>query len=216
VAFGGAGGLFACEVAEALEMARVLIPPAPGLLCAYGALRADTARDFAATRLCDAGERLGLADLAAELAPLEQAARAALDEEQVAPERRRIDRRVDLRYRGQSYELSVPLAEGRDALADFRAMHQERFGFADAARPIERVAVRVHARGAPEPAPPLTVPIAGGDPRIGEGVLDRARLAPSAALDGPCRIVELSATTFVAPGWRATVDGDGAMHLARR
>jgi N-methylhydantoinase A len=216
VAFGGAGAMFACEVAEALEMARVLVPPAPGLVCAYGALVAQTARDFAATRLVAAGERLGLAELAAELAPLEAAACAALDEEQVAPERRSIERRIDLRYRGQSYELGVPLAPGRDAVADFHQAHHARFGFADPARPVERVTLRVLARGAAEPAPPLTTRLEPGAGRIGDELFERVRLVPGTSLEGPARIVELSATTFVAPGWRATVDGDGALHLERR
>ncbi|MSP61828.1 MAG: hydantoinase/oxoprolinase family protein [Myxococcales bacterium] len=217
VAFGGAGAMQACDVAAELGITRVLVPPVPGLLCAYGALCADVTRDRVATRLRLTGPSLDVAALASEFAPLEAAARADLDDEGVPTADRRFVRSSDLRYAGQSYELGIELpARGPfDVVAAFHDAHRRRFGFSSPARPVERVALRVHARGLTAPVPPLTQAIEPGDPRIGDRLLLRARLRPGATVDGPALIVDHSATVHVAAGWRATVDGDGALHLQR-
>jgi N-methylhydantoinase A len=217
VAFGGAGGMFGCDVAAELGIEKVLVPPAPGLLCAYGALVADVVRERAATRVVLAGETLYPSALAGELAPLEAAADGDLDAEGIPHEQRRLTRKIDLRYAGQSYEISleIPALPG-DLVAAFHEAHRRRFGFAMPERPVERVALRVIARGITPPPPALTVGREEGEALIGERTWARARLAPGGIVDGPALIVELSATTFVVEGWRATVDEDGALHLARR
>ena len=225
VAFGGAGGMYACEVAVELGMERVLVPPAPGLLCAFGALIADVARDYVATRITAAGASLDAASLRDEIAPLVARAHADLAGEGIPPIDRRIVARVDLRYVGQSYELPIDItainaadatSPSRNLVLDFHAAHEARFGFSDRSRPVERVALRLHARGSTGAAPPLAPPHEPGDARLGEAIFRRACLAPGTTVDGPALIVELSATTVVAPGWRAIVDGDGALHLTRR
>ena len=223
VPFGGAGGLFACDVAAELGMARCWVPPAPGLLCAYGALVADVTRDHAATRIVAVAGPLEAASLAGELAPLEAAAHAGLDAEGIPPARRALHRMCDLRYAGQSYELSIALPEPGaapfDLAAAFHAEHARRYGFADRARPVERVALRVHARGLTPPPPPLALAPEAGPSLVGDltgvPVHARARLAAGARIDGPAVVVELSATTWVARGWSATVDAGGGLHLAR-
>src|SRR5204862_3093898 len=78
VAFGGAGGLFACDVADELGLPWVLVPPAPGLLCAWGALAAEVTRDYAATRIAACASVEEAAALDGELAPLAAAAHADL------------------------------------------------------------------------------------------------------------------------------------------
>jgi N-methylhydantoinase A len=234
VAFGGAGAMFACDVADELEMARALVPPSPGLLCAWGALAAGVARDFSSTRIAIVPAGASAVDLAADLTPLEAAAAAALDEEGVPPERRRLVRLCALRYRGQSHELEIELPDPRspgassfDVTSAFHALHARVSGFADRGRAVERVALRVEGRGDPEPLPPLSTSIEAGDPVVGAlqplggppgaiRVLARRRLAPGAVTSGPALIVEDSATTFVAPGWRATVHDGGALLLERR
>src|SRR5207302_7274620 len=108
VAFGGAGGLFSCAVAEELGIERVLVPPEPGLLCAWGALAADVTRDYTSGRLVRVEGTLHPADLLPDLSPLEAAAHHDLDREGVPPARRRLAASCDLRYVGQSYELAVP------------------------------------------------------------------------------------------------------------
>jgi N-methylhydantoinase A len=197
VAFGGAGGMFACDVADALGIERVLVPAAPGLLCAYGALAAEVARDLTATRIGRGAEAVSVAAIAAELAPLEAEARAALAAEGFADSELRIARRVDLRYRGQSYEIPIGFPGDGDLAAAFHREHERRYGFAAPAREIERVAVRLHAHAAGPPPPPLSVVRGTGE------------------VVGPAILVEYSATTYVAAGWRANAGADGALILTR-
>ena len=221
VAFGGAGGLFACAVADELAIPRILVPPSPGLLCAWGALAADVTRDFTASRLVRVHGPLKVGALAAEFAPLEASAHAELDEEGVPRGRRRLERRLDVRYVGQSYELSVLVEDAPqvDLAARFHELHFRRFGFSDPRRSIERVALRVHAVGLTDPPPPPTVILEPGDPRLAEHdgcpVLRRARLQPGVRFTGPALVVEYSSTTWLAAGWTAEIDRDGAMHLRR-
>ncbi|HEX9104074.1 MAG TPA: hydantoinase/oxoprolinase family protein, partial [Polyangia bacterium] len=136
--FGGAGGLHACAVARELGMTRILVPPSPGLLCAYGALTADVAHDFVATVMRPAGARLPPSEVAAAFLPLVQAATRAFDRhggDGVDPAARRLERAATLRYRGQSFELVVPLrrADGssvEDLVAAFHEAHRARYGYA--------------------------------------------------------------------------------------
>ena len=157
VAFGGAGPLHACALAEELGMETVLVPEGAGVLSAFGLAVADERRDSVRTvltPLAEAGELPGEGE-------------------------------ADLHYRGQSFELTVPLGA---ALAErFHAAHEERYGYADRSRPIELVAVRTaEVRPGPElelaPGEPLTV--------SGPAVLE---------LDG--------STAWIAPGWVGVRDG---------
>ena len=183
VAFGGAGPLHACTLAEALDVPRVLIPPAPGVLAALGAASADLTAERA---------RSVLRPLAPDDPSLLAALRAALDEVagEVLGELAReveavqVSRALDLRYRGQSYELTVEL--DRDGALDtgaahavrsrFHLLHQRRFAHHDPAAPVEVVAVRARARlaGAPVLAEP---PRAGGGDRPEEARMWRSRAA---------------------------------------
>jgi N-methylhydantoinase A len=222
LAFGGAGGLHACAVARELGMRRVLVPPSPGLLCAYGALCADAIHDFAHALLVDAGRELDAGALAAELDRLEAAAARALDAEGTPESHRAFERTCALRYRGQSFDLAVP-AEG-DLVAAFHAAHRARYGYA-LERPVELVAVRLRAVGRAHPTPPLavaeaavgasgsrrTIRFAGREYEA--PIVPRASLAAGARVDGPAVIVEYSATTFLPPGARAEVDAAGALRI---
>ncbi|HZS36190.1 MAG TPA: hydantoinase/oxoprolinase family protein [Polyangia bacterium] len=223
--FGGAGGLHACAVARELEMTRLVVPPSPGLLCAYGALCADAIHDFARTLYADAGAALDAEALDGEFAALEADAARALDAEDVPSHRRALERTCALRYRGQSFELTVA-AEG-DLVAAFHAAHEARYGYALPGRPVELVAARLRAVGRAEPvaplssareSPPRESPAAparrairwrGG--ALDAAVVRRASLTPGARLDGPALIVEYSATTFLDPGARAQVLDSGAL-----
>jgi N-methylhydantoinase A len=224
VAFGGAGGLHACSLADELELPRVLAPIEPGLLCAYGALAAPIQRDHTRTllRRIPAAERLPAEALSAELAELEAAARAALSREGVAAvELRQL---AEVRYMGQSYELEVPI-EG-DLAARFAAAHRERFGFA-LQRDLELVTVRVIARGV-RPLPPLPVPPREAGParvgrrsvwfpggRVEADEIVRARLSEGDVVRGPAVVREYSATTVVPPGWTARVVAGASLLLER-
>lgn len=209
VAFGGAGPLHACAVAERLEIPRVLVPRYPGVLCALGLLVADVARDYSRTALqpVTAARR---AALDRQYEALFQQAYDDLRAEGIADSDMAFHALADLRYSGQSFELTVPLAD--DLAAAFHEAHQARYGHALPERQVELVTLRVQAVGrvakpvlAPEPVvihqPP--VPAAGG----GLPAYDREALLPGASFAGAALVHQFDSTTFVAAGWSARVDG---------
>lgn len=230
VAFGGAGPLHACDLADALGIPAAVIPPSPGVLSASGMLSADVTRD------AERGAHLVIpADGGADLAALsniydelrEQASQAIAADgygEDV-----RIEYAADLRYRGQSHELTVGLAEHGSAEAireAFQAAHEERFGFRDEARGVELVTARVKAR-APGHEPPPRVDAAESamaeaehqvmwdKPRLTR-FLDRAAVANvTERVVGPAVITQVDATTLVPPGWAARPLESGALLLER-
>jgi N-methylhydantoinase A len=218
VAFGGAGGLHAAELAEALGMPRVLVPRHPGLLSAWGMLVAEVVRDFART-LRAVGPTDGHVRQA--FAVLEREARRALRVEHVHATR--LERSVDVRYAGQAYELTVPFE--RDWRGRFHALHRERFGHADATRPLEVVTLRIRVRGGGVAVPEDPLPRRGrpvaivrrrvwfGGRRVVAPVHRRELLPAGWACRGPAIVCEYSATTVVPPGWRARVDRRGGLVL---
>ena len=227
--FGGAGGLHACAVARELGMTRILVPPSPGLLCAYGALTADVAHDFVATVMRPAGARLSPADVAAQFLPLTQAAARALDGDGVDAAARRLERAATLRYRGQSFELTVPLkrADGgavEDLVAAFHEAHRERYGYA-LDRDVELATLRLRAVGKVAPLPPPVEPRDAGPVEIGRAALRidgrqhdaplvlRRRLLPGVSISGPALVAEYSSTTLLPPGARADVLPSGALSI---
>jgi N-methylhydantoinase A len=223
VAFGGAGGLHACGLAAALEMPRVLIPKFPGGLSALGILRADVVKDFSKTVLLPLkSPRYAKSALQKQFAEIDARALKDLRREGFASHQIGIERLLDMRYVGQAYELTVS-ANGNFAAAFHRA-HEKRYGYCDAARPVEIVNIRVRAIGStPKPALPK-IPHAGADSgaalmrerkiffggrAINTRVYDRARLRAGNRFRGPAIVTEYSATTVVLPGWRARVDDYG-------
>ncbi len=234
VAFGGAGPLHACELAASLRIPRVLIPPAAGVLSAFGMLAADVIKDYVRTIM------LPLTDsddvIAAELAKLAEHGRRDLIGEGCAGERVSIERALDLRYVGQSYELSVPFDDGSDMASAFHRAHAQRFGYSDEREPVQVVNVRVKARGRVDPprlprqadeevdasaAEPRThqVAFSGADGKLiwrKTPVYLRERLASGAVLTGPAIVAQYDTTTVLPPGWSATVDSAGAIVAQQR
>jgi N-methylhydantoinase A len=165
VAFGGAGPLHACELAEELGIRKVLVPAAAGVLSALGLVASEERRDRVRSYVI----------------PFEDAG--------LLPR----DGYVDLRYAGQSFELTVPL--GGDPAEAFHRAHEERYGYADRERRIELVAVRT---AEVVPGPELTLP--GGEPLT---------------VAGPA-VVELDgATCWLPPGWEGVRDGNSTLVLTR-
>ncbi|HEX3348069.1 MAG TPA: hydantoinase/oxoprolinase family protein, partial [Acetobacteraceae bacterium] len=229
-AFGGAGPLHAARLARELDIARILVPRNPGILCAMGLLLTDLRADFAATRLltlCGAvrGEvERAFADLAVE-------AEAWFAAEGIAPDARRITRTVDMRYAGQNYELPVGVAEGAitavtlDALAEgFEAAHRRMYGFVAEGEPVQLVTFRVEATGLvrkaafqrrAERGPDASAAIVGRRevwlPEAGGfascPVYDRERLDAGNRIAGPAIVEQMDATTVVLPGMAARVEG---------
>ena len=146
VAFGGAGPLHACEVADALGIRRVQVPAAGGVYSALGIAAGDRRRDAVARSGRVA--RVAVASGAATAGP--GAATGAWRRPQVT---------CDLRYRGQAFELNVPLEPARTVAARFHDAHRERYGFADEAAAIELVAVRTRPSC---PVPRWTSPVGAG------------------------------------------------------
>jgi N-methylhydantoinase A len=222
VPFGGAAGLHAVALAERLEIPRLLLPPAPGVLSAFGMLVAPVRKDTArSVLLADPSE----AELEPIFQELEQAGRDAMAGEDTAAGDVVLHRSVAARYRGQSHELDVPAREWREA---FHTAHAQRFGYALRDATVETVTLRVTALG-PEPHVPAPVlpPADGpalaaesGEVRFeGDVVMaahyHRAALRPAHVLHGPALLLEETATFWLPPGWRGEVVGDGSVVVIR-
>jgi len=229
VAFGGAGPLHAAALARDLGVARVLVPPAPGILCALGLLVEPLRLDLVRTRV-EPLESLGVAELAAVFAALEQEAQAWLDREAVPVERRRVARALDMRYVGQNFELLVEVPAEfwrgeRDALRRaFLREHARVYGHSAEDDAIQIVSYRLTAVGEPAaltlpalpPAPsaspdaaragdrPVYFDEAGGF--VATPVYRRERLLAGHRLEGPAIVEQMDSTTVILPGQRGTID----------
>jgi N-methylhydantoinase A/oxoprolinase/acetone carboxylase beta subunit len=189
IAFGGAGPLHACQVADELGVRRVVAPPAAGVLAALGLVVAGERRDYVQTVLARVDRGQGLAGLLAPLA--ERAGRELAGASLRAG--------ADCRYVGQSHALTVdwdPEAP-ESALADaFHEAHRGRYGDAEPGRPVEAVSLRLAAERP------------GADPEL-------PRAEPGAPVAGPAVIPMEGATCWVAPGWTARTDAIGSVVMER-
>ena len=208
VAFGGCGGLHACEIAEELGIRTVIVPEYAGVLSALGMLMADAVRDYAAGVL-------GKRNIEKIFAALEQRARRQ------SPGAK-IERTADLRYRGQSYELNVPW-NGGDPAPLFHREHEKIYGYANADREVETVTIRVRARtGVKKPSLTRRGSEKKGKPerrRVWTGsnwktieVWKREHLGDRAKT-GPALVLDYGSTTLVPGGWKFRVDRAGNLLL---
>jgi len=220
VAFGGGGPLHACSLARTLRIARVLVPGMPGALSAVGILLADTVRDFSRTVMLpgDAVESCGEIYL-----DLERSGTAEFAEEGL---KGMAYRSMDVRYRGQGYELNVPYHPDSptSGVEAFHRAHQQRYGFCDVERPVEIVNLRLRMIAAGEQYVPARRTSVRGDGRaacyaerdvffdghfIQSRFYRRDALVPGDAVLGPAMITEYTSATALPPGCRADVDGIG-------
>jgi N-methylhydantoinase A len=214
VAFGGGGPLHACALARALRVPAVLIPAMPGALSAVGILLADAVRDYSRTVMLPGN---ALADLDERFAELEQRGRGELADADAV-----VERSVDLRYSGQGYELNIPYTQ--DAAENFHALHAQRYGFSDIARPLDIVNLRLRLRVPAEPYSPAVKPLQPGDGAAAlrekrqvlfdsvshaTSIYSRDALVPGDSFSGPALITEYTSTTVLPPGCRLEVDGFG-------
>jgi N-methylhydantoinase A len=217
VAFGGAGSMHACALAEELGMRTVLVPRVSGVLSALGLAISDLRRDYLSPFLSpfDDVDRRAVED---RFAAMEESARADLD----APD---TERWADLRYGGQSFELQVEADELEGIDERFHDAHEQRYGYRLDGEPIELVNLRLIAtvgRERPElrePPPP------GGSPQTatrsanfdGEWmevpVLDRERMGSASEVAGPAVVEFREATCLVRPGWQGRIDDAGTLVL---
>ena len=224
VPFGGAGPLHGCALAELLGIGTILVPPAPGVLCAEGLLAADLRAEFQRALPVAGAPDAALAK--AILDELRAEAASWFDEERVSGADRGCIDIALMRYEGQGGELAVAWGGDADAaVAAFQAAHQGLYGFV-LESPVELVTLRVEATGR-LPAPVLAPPSSGGASAQGmrlvhfaggtreAAVLDRAGLLPGQPVAGPAVLTQLDATTLVAPGWVAEAHASGALILRR-
>lgn len=218
VAFGGAGALHACAVAERLAIPRILIPRHPGVLCAFGLLVADVTLDASASLLGMPLDADAPAHLSARLAQLVASLRAELSAEGIAPEAMAFRAWLDMRYFGQAYELPVAFARFDDQTAAslaqaFHDAHIAAYGHALPGQAVELVQLRVDAIGTtdkPRLAPADLTPVA-----LEGATHERADLPPGAHCRGAALIYQPDSTVYVAEGWSATVDAYHNLVLER-
>ena len=150
LAFGGAGGLHAVSLARQLGIPRVVIPPIAATLSAFGMLVADVIKDYSQTVMFP--NLTPIATIKEALIPLTQRATKELQEEGISPEQVIIEQILDMRYKGQSYELPVPFRE--NPWDEFHAIHQKAYGYSHPDAPMEIVNLRVRALGK---IPPISI-----------------------------------------------------------
>ena len=212
LAFGGAGPLHACALASSLGIRKILVPSAPGSLSALGILDADLRREFSRTVMAAPGNPR----IPQVFRELESEAREVFRHEGKRP---LLARSADLRYHGQGFEL--PIDWTRDAVSRFHRLHAKSYGYSDPLRPVEIVTLRVHAI-ARTPHPRILRSRSSSsnaghaliaphrifeEGRWRRGALyDRSLLRSGNRIIGPAVIVELTATTYLPTGWKASVD----------
>jgi N-methylhydantoinase A len=226
VAYGGAGPLHANAMARLMGSFPVIVPPAPGLLCAIGDLVADFRDEFAQTyiRVLSAADG---SEVAAILETLGARAAEWLEEEGIAPEARGVSYVADMRYHRQGYEIPVAIdpAEARNGLDElaerFNGLHEQLYGFRMPGTESEIVNLRAIGFGS-VPKPELPTGDPGSDcasvarvdehdivvegERIAATIYDRAKLKPGMTFTGPAIVTEFDSTTLVLPGYEAGVD----------
>ncbi len=202
LAFGGAGGMHACEIADALEMKTVIIPRHAGVLSALGMLMADVTKDYTASVLMRAGD-LSVRELEQRFAPLVAAGRADLATEGLRGPKAVCTKWIDVRYAGQSYEISLPFTPNFQAV--FHRLHGKTYGYSNPDRAVEVVNIRVVATGKAQK------PTLGKRHRVSFS----EKRHPMSFSRGPKVITGPEATAFVPAGWKWRTDSLGNLICTR-
>ncbi len=221
--FGGAGGMHAVEMASHLRLSRVIVPKNAGVLSALGLLLADSIKDYSRSilKVVDKIKSKELENLFAELIQdsLQDMKEDGFTEKEIS-----IQRYLDLRYLGQSYEITVPYRNSRTSLflSDFHREHQRLYSYYHPQRPVEIVNIRVKAIGRskkiklkklPEKVKKIEKavlkrqPLYYGGKKYQAPVYDRSLLGPGNRIFGASLIIDFESTTFLPPGYELKVDG---------
>lgn len=219
LAFGGAGGMHACEIAERLEIATVVVPRYAGVLSALGMLLADVTKDYS-TSVLRQSDTITTAELKRRFKPLVAEAQRALSAEGFGKNLQVIERFADVRYVGQSYEITLPFS--RDYRSEFDRRHGQLYGYANPLRLTEIVNLRVKASGITDKPvlPRRSVRKARGRPSTARQAVFKGRslrtafyrwddLTPGVYGAGPAVITGAEATVVVPPAFDFRVDGFG-------
>ena len=225
--FGGAGGMHAVEMAAHLGMPTVIVPRNAGVLSAFGLLMADPVKDYTKS-LMKPDSAISLADLDKEFRWLEAASLRDMAADGFAAKDVVLERSLDCRYLGQSYEIDVPFRRARTPeaafLEAFHRRHRKLYSYRHDGRPVEIVNLRLKAvaltpkiplvkEGRASGLEPRAVlrkqPIFFGRRSHAGAVVDRSLLRTGNRLPGPALIIDPESTTFLPPGYAARVDGYG-------
>jgi N-methylhydantoinase A len=225
LSFGGAGGLHAVDLARGLGIPHILIPPLASTLSAFGMLTADVIKDYTRTVMLP-GTTL-ISRLSFLLDALAERGLQEIRAEGIPAHRIRIERFLDMRYCGQSYELIIPF--GETFLTDFHDLHEHEYGYANSATQVEVVNIRVRAVGQGTPPPLMSHPVQDVttipevEPGPTKAFLESRRvvfargeietpfyqaelLEPGNYIQGPAVIVRSDTTILIGPTDRAEVD----------
>ena len=237
VPFGGAGPMHCCELASELGIPRVLVPTRPGILSALGVAIADIVKDYSRTVMLR-GDDINRDRLDEEFLGMEGLARGEMEQEGLPADRMNALRFLDVRYVGQSFELTVDYpaqtrraddARMRRTIVDsFYRAHMQRFGYADRNEAVEIVNLRLKMgleldkpEVALEPAGPADASpaLAGSADVVFPGgrrtapLYDRDQLRSGNQFTGPAIVFQMDTTLVVSPGWNGTVDQVGNLIL---
>ena len=213
LAFGGAGPLHACELAHELSIPKVLIPVYPGVFSALGMVVADIKHEFVKTQKMTPDK-----DTKIVFDELEKKAVAILTQEGVTPDRMILQRFIDVRYTGQSYELRIP---ADNPVEKFHETHKRMYGYSDKKSPVEFVNFRVVGIGKQDKIIIKKIEKAARNPEpkgmrdvffddfVKTPIYKRETLKYSHQIEGPAVIEEMESTILLPPDWVITVDEYG-------
>jgi N-methylhydantoinase A len=237
VAFGGAGGLFATEVADFLGVTTVMSPPDPGNLCALGLHVSDVRRDYIRT-MVRTQSNADVAEIVAAWQALADEGMADIEAEGISPDRIKVEYVADVRYFGEGHEVQVNVPDGVTGEAavaftwqDFHRVHDQSFGFHyEGKQDVELVNLRVRAVGI-QNRPTIGMRDANATEAASFGsrkaywketgwvdcpLYERSALAPGQAIAGPAVIQEYGSTVVVPRGWNCRADDYGNLILERK
>ena len=220
--FGGAGGMHAAFLARLLNIPKVLLPPNPGILSAMGMLMADVIKDYSLT-IMKKQENVTVKLLSQGFEEIEGKGQEDLRAEKIPDHGIQLERYLDMRYDGQSYEIMVPFDE--DYVERFHARHEKTYGYRNPDKAVEIVNIRLRARGRPEkprfqrkekmgkkPPPEAFLgekQIAFDQRRLRTKIMARHKLNSGNRIHGPGILVEYSSTIVIPPFASAFVDEYG-------
>ncbi|MCP4269756.1 MAG: hydantoinase/oxoprolinase family protein [Candidatus Brocadiaceae bacterium] len=227
VSFGGAGGLHACDLADSLSMKRILVPKHAGVLSALGMTVADIVKDYSKSVLLKVGKS-GYSKLSGLFKPLKSQGMKEVLSEGIRESSIKIENSVDMRYVGQSHELTLPFKKGY--IADFHKLHNRTYGYSNLDFEIEVVNIRVRVVGKTK-KPPLGMgqTITHEDKQVfvkktkyfyhdkwlTADIIDRDKLRTRCQIKGPALIVEDTSTTFLPPEYICNVDDHENLNIEK-
>jgi N-methylhydantoinase A/oxoprolinase/acetone carboxylase beta subunit len=223
--FGGAGGMHAVDIASHLKMPRVIVPKNAGVLSSLGLLMADSIKDYSKSILKTA-EKTSKEELENHFKKLKEKSLKSMKEDGFKEDEVAIFSFLDLRYQGQSYEITIPYsikkASDLSFISDFYKAHKKLYSYHHEERAVEIVNIRVKAVGTTKKIKLKKLPPKDKDPerafmkkqaihyngKTGQAsVFKRALLATGNEINGPALIVDSESTTFLPPSYSLEVDG---------